>query len=372
MKTLDRAKWHRPLVSVIVTHHNYSDYVEDALLSILDQSHENWECVVVDDASTPAHLQRVREIIAEIGSPKIKLLELTENVGQILTFFRGVDATSGAFACLLDPDDRYTKTFLEETLAAHLNPSVICPMVCTDQYLLGEAGLIAGCNAQHWQRRLPKARVDALRGMTFYPPSARGWHWTSTSSMMFRRSALECLRPIKRPAYKGSADSYLASGAHRLGGGLFLHASLIYRQVHGRNAWMTNGIISSFQTTKKPEAFDPGETVKNDAIEALVGNGASLPSISRPGQRSGPLARWRRSFDKRWASVQRWRSKRCPSFGKIESLSDGQIKITGRKPSLETLAQLKDRVGPNETAVEISADVAHAYIRANRGGPHAG
>src|SRR5262245_48170221 len=82
----DRAKWHLPLVSIVVTHFNYSDHVTDALRCILDQTHDNWECVIVDDASLPAHRHALERILEEIGSPKIRLILLTENGGQIPAF----------------------------------------------------------------------------------------------------------------------------------------------------------------------------------------------------------------------------------------------------------------------------------------------
>lgn len=51
-------------------------------------------------------------------------------------------------------------------------------------------------------------------------------------------------------------------------------------------------------------------------------------------------------------------------FGRIEAAEDGLLKITGRKPSPEILAQLKGRIGPGEAAVEISAEAVREYLRA--------
>src|SRR5688572_4062712 len=133
---LDRQKWHCQKISVIITHFNYSTFIGDALLSLLDQTHENWECVIVDDCSAPEERERLKQVVDAIGSPKIKVLWLPENVGQLSAFFAGFDETDGHFVCLLDPDDRYAETFLEEAVSAHLNKTIVCPIVCTDQYSL--------------------------------------------------------------------------------------------------------------------------------------------------------------------------------------------------------------------------------------------
>ena len=302
---LDRQRWHRPLVSVVITHHNYSDHVRDALLSVLDQTHEHWECVVVDDASEPDHRDRLQSIVAELDETRISVKLLDENGGQIPAFFGGLDATSGEFVCLLDPDDRYAETFLSEALAAHLNPSVICPIVCTDQFLLGEHGIIAGGSAWHKQGRLSEGGIETGHGLSFIPPHVGGWHWTSTSSIMFRRSALIFLRPIKQ-LYLRSADAYLASGAHLLGGTIFLHRPLIYRQIHDRNSYISAAIISSRCDHKRADADVPsGERCKDDALEALIANGAPLPPAQDEPRKMRLLAKWRRSIDKRVAWIRR-------------------------------------------------------------------
>ena len=56
-----------PLVSVIVTAHNYAAYVAECLASVRAQSYSNFECLVVDDASTDQTLDVVERTLAEIG-----------------------------------------------------------------------------------------------------------------------------------------------------------------------------------------------------------------------------------------------------------------------------------------------------------------
>ena len=51
---------------------------------------------------------------------------------------------------------------------------------------------------------------------------------------MFRRAALNLMRPYRPLGYKIQADAYLAQGAHLLGGTLFLTKPLIYRGIHRR------------------------------------------------------------------------------------------------------------------------------------------
>ena len=317
---LDRAKWENPLVSVIVTHHNYSDHLRDAILSILDQSHENWECVVVDDGSDAAHRAAAIKIVAEINDSRVTTRPLGENVGQIPAFFAGVEQTTGVFVCLLDPDDRYAETFLEEALAAHWGAGVMCPIVSTDQYLTSECGIIGmgvrgdlyTAGMQRYGKYL-EVHDPEKPELLYIKATTPGWHWTSTSSMMFRRAALKYLKPNRRLAYKDCADGYLAQGAHALGGSLFLQKALVYRTLHDSNAWIDTEIYSSFQDKQRKGAKQSSPQAYHDVIEAIRHNGlpefrcdppkepAPAPKkieVPRRGMRRH-LERWHRSIRKR-------------------------------------------------------------------------
>jgi glycosyltransferase involved in cell wall biosynthesis len=41
-----------PKISVIVPCYNQAIYLDECLQSVLDQTHENWECIIVNDGST--------------------------------------------------------------------------------------------------------------------------------------------------------------------------------------------------------------------------------------------------------------------------------------------------------------------------------
>ncbi len=287
---LNRSSWHRPLISIIVTHRNYSRHIQDALLSVIDQSYANWECVIVDDASDHLHRTALEAILLRLNHPKIILMQLGENVGQIPAFFAGLAATSGEFVCLLDPDDRYAETFLEEALAAHLNRAIYCPIVSANQQLLGEHGVITGIYTWHNKRFLRQERGVMIvpneipDQLMHFPAEMPGWHWSSTSAMMFRRSALRYLKPHKQLDYKGSADSYLANGAHRLGGTLLLTKPLVYRLLHADNRYLTQHIFAPSQDKRRPNRENRTQECIVDVVEAIIANGGEkyLPKPKEP------------------------------------------------------------------------------------------
>lgn len=274
------AKSRKPLISIIVTHYNYSEFIGDALSSLLAQTHRDWECVVVDDASSPDHVQRLEAVLEAIADERVRLLPLTGNLGQTLAFFAGLEATSGEFVCLLDPDDRYAETFLEEALATHLNGFIDCPLVSTDQYLMNDEGLLSGVyrarlKQPDWERCGKGVLIRRQSaGTYFFPASTLGWLWGASSSIMYRRAPLEYLRPHKTLPFRNHADAYLANGAHMLGGTLFYAKPLVYRLIHGGNDFISNRLFSSLQPVSRGGAVSPN--AKPIAREVLLHNKAPI------------------------------------------------------------------------------------------------
>lgn len=281
---LDRSKWFKPLVSVIVTYYNYSHQLKDALLSLLDQTHQNWECVVVDDGSSAIEKKAAETIIQAIGCSKIRFLRLDENIGQTQAFFASLAETTGEFVCLLDPDDRYAETFMEEMLNAHLNETVFGPLLCCDQRLIRNGALLSGVNTWHKLRYMHKRPGEKPEGLAevpqapverllYFAPTTEGWLWPATSSMMFRRAALNLARPQKQLAYKVSTDAYLAQGLHRLGGTLLLTKPLVYRGLHDTNSWLSDDIFTTHQHVGKANRENYASQALQDVIEAIRANG---------------------------------------------------------------------------------------------------
>lgn len=305
---LDRDRWWTPKISVIVTHHNYSDHVEDALLSLLDQTYEHWECVVVDDASDPEHVLALEAIVKKIGDKRITLRKLDENVGQTPAAFAGLDCTDGPFVCVLDPDDRYAPRFLQEAVSGHLNGSVYCPILSTDQFLICDEQLIT-CVYSHQQLRFlePSTRGASIvpelpeEKLLYFPSWVGGWHWGSTSSLMFRRAAVEFMRPPNDLNFFRSVDSYLAQGAHLMGGSLFLTKSLVYRTIHPNNSYLTDRVFALGQDKGRYDGAAHSKICREAVIEAIKMNGGeSFLFKPQKKRRKGILARWQRSMDKRW------------------------------------------------------------------------
>jgi glycosyltransferase involved in cell wall biosynthesis len=274
---IDRRKWHQPLCTVIITHRNYTNHIKPALLSLLDQTNENWECIIVDDHSTKEERFRLREIVDSISHEKIRVIWNKEKSGQIATFYTGLDQSVGEFVSPLDPDDRLAPTYLQEMVDAHLNDTVFCPVVACDLMLLDLRGfLLTGTWKGRWDKstKLEFDHRDKDPRMLFFSSFAKHWLWASTSALMIRRSAANLLTPHKQLPYN-SLDSYLVQGCHFLGGTIFIQKPLVYRGLHTGNEAIRSSIFSMAQIKTRQGYAIKGPQTKCDALEALFHNGVS-------------------------------------------------------------------------------------------------
>lgn len=96
--------------SVIMPLYNKAPYVRKAVESVVGQTFDDWELIVVDNGSTDGS----GEVVANCHDPRIKMLHLKENIGPGAARNHGVAESTGSFICFLDADDWWEPTFLEE------------------------------------------------------------------------------------------------------------------------------------------------------------------------------------------------------------------------------------------------------------------
>lgn len=91
----------KPLVSVIMPSYNSENYIDEAIESVLEQTYENWELIIIDDAST----DRSTEIIKTYKDKRIRLLCNEINKGISESTNKGIKKSRGKYIALLDDDD---------------------------------------------------------------------------------------------------------------------------------------------------------------------------------------------------------------------------------------------------------------------------
>lgn len=109
-EALEQVRVPRPKVSVIVTAYNLERFLPDALDSVLKQDMDDWECIVVDDAS-PDSCPEIADAYAQ-RDPRFRVIHNADN--QYLAGARntGIEASRGKYILPLDGDDMLTSNAL--------------------------------------------------------------------------------------------------------------------------------------------------------------------------------------------------------------------------------------------------------------------
>lgn len=102
----------KPLISVIVPCYNQSQYLNESLQSVLDQTYTNWECIIVNDGS-PDNTEEIAEKWEEKDS-RFKYLK-KENGGLSSARNAGMEIAKGEWILFLDCDDRINKEKLNNS-----------------------------------------------------------------------------------------------------------------------------------------------------------------------------------------------------------------------------------------------------------------
>ncbi|PKJ56058.1 glycosyltransferase family 2 protein [Bacillus sp. SN10] len=92
-----------PHVSVITPSYNCIRFIGETILSVQNQSYENWEMIIVDDASTDESVTKIKEIIE--GDSRIRLVSLKENIGAAKARNIAIQEARGRYIAFLDSDD---------------------------------------------------------------------------------------------------------------------------------------------------------------------------------------------------------------------------------------------------------------------------
>lgn len=116
------------VISVILPVYNCSDFVSNSVNSILNQTFEDFELLIIDDAST----DNTYEIVGALDDPRIRIIKKPENTGYTNSLNMGIEMANGKYIARMDGDDfSYPQRFQKQIQFFNSNPDAI---VCGTNY----------------------------------------------------------------------------------------------------------------------------------------------------------------------------------------------------------------------------------------------
>lgn len=140
-------------VSVIVPVYNAAMYVKECVASILGQSYQNIEVLLIDDYSSDNSLQILNGFAHHVN---VRVLRNTQNLGSGPTRNVGLQESSGTFICFVDADDWIDKGYIE---------GLVRTVEKTDADLV----VTSYCSVNGQQVKTRKVSKMLVLGMEIYP-----------------------------------------------------------------------------------------------------------------------------------------------------------------------------------------------------------
>ena len=102
-------------ISIVVPVYNAEDFILETIKMVRQQTYENFELILVDDASTDNSVRLIEDAIS--SDNRIKLIKKCSNAGAAAARNAGISAATGRYLAFLGADDIWYKDKLEKELA---------------------------------------------------------------------------------------------------------------------------------------------------------------------------------------------------------------------------------------------------------------
>lgn len=176
-----------PLVSVVVPNYNYARYLDARLTSILNQTFQDFELILLDDASTDNSLEILDKYKNNLHVSHLVVNE--QNTGSpFKQWMKGILLAKGEWVWIAEADDLCESTFLETCVEQVQKYSNISVCMTASKYI-DENGRILPQEANYWGKNKPAVSACRFPGKAY---AEHNMYWNNcvinASGVLFRRS----------------------------------------------------------------------------------------------------------------------------------------------------------------------------------------
>ncbi len=131
------------LVSILMLTYNRARYIGEAIDSVLAQSYQNWQLIIIDSASN----DNTPELVAQYTDPRILYHRLEENVGLSKARAKSLELVNGSYIAVLDSDDVWSDTEKLNKQVAFLEANSEYMLIGSSIRIIDETGQVVGQNS---------------------------------------------------------------------------------------------------------------------------------------------------------------------------------------------------------------------------------
>lgn len=165
----------KPILTVLMTVRNGEPYLKMAVESILNQTYTNFRFLILDNNST----DNSRKIIRAFNDPRIELVELPADIGQVAALNKGLKMINTPFVARMDADDISLPTRLEKEINEMINSNTKVAVVGSWMQVIDHNNRLGN---------ILKGRIDGYPDYLFF--ILKETIPLNHPSVMFRRNAV--------------------------------------------------------------------------------------------------------------------------------------------------------------------------------------
>ena len=214
-----------PLVSIVMPIYNSETYLDEAILSIIHQTYQNWELLVINEFGSNEEGKRIINRYAAIDS-RIRLIQNSKRLGIAESLNEGLRQAKGEYIARMDGDDI--------SLPKRIEKQIEFMEENKDILLCGVQVEVFGSEKWDWKLETDPARIrtDAL----FYSPCVH-------PTILFRRDVINKYNVFYNKDYKASEDYDFFTRILEFGEIANLKEVLFKYRLYGTNATYINNNI---------------------------------------------------------------------------------------------------------------------------------
>ena len=186
-------------VSIIIPAYNHEPYIGEAIESILSQTWQDFELIIIDDASQDQTWNK----ILRYTDPRISASRNSVNQGAHISINKGINQSRGRYITILNSDDRYAPTRIERLLNLAQQQST------ADFFAFTDVNIIFNTDAT----TTAKERISLYAELREFCTTVSSEYWflagnpaISTSNFFFSKSLIDKIGPFQALRYTHDWD----------------------------------------------------------------------------------------------------------------------------------------------------------------------
>jgi glycosyltransferase involved in cell wall biosynthesis len=193
-----------PIVSVVIPTLNRPQLVLNAVKSVLQQSFQSLEVIVIIDGPDP----ETQTSLASLADPRLRIVQNSTNHGSVASRVKGAELAQGEWIAYLDDDDSWMPSKLERQLeVAHQSPYRWPVVSCLSEVCYDD-------HREIWPRRLPRADEPISEYLFVRNGLFQGEGLMQTSTLLVPRELHDSIPLAERGANHDDWDWILRIAEH--------------------------------------------------------------------------------------------------------------------------------------------------------------